>query len=285
MKKTPAWSMEEISRQVHRLTFNGGQSKSEFWVLMMSDEHWDNAECDRAMLLRHHKEAVEREAPILKIGDLFCAMQGKWDKRADANALRPEHRGNHYLDALVDTAGDWYSPYADNIALITPGNHEASISLRHQTNLTERLLVKLRERSDVPCMGGFWGFVKFQFKYGSSFVTKDLHYHHGYGGGGEVTRGMIDNNRTRGQYNADIFYSGHIHRRNTDENIVTEVNGAGRIIQRSQLFIRGGTYKNETEGWHGMQGRAGRPMGGYWLKFTLRRANAMTVEMQELRAT
>ena len=282
----PVWSIEKLQPQVHCITFHNVKSGDEFWALLMSDEHWDNKECERHILKRHHEEAKERNAPIIKIGDTYCAMQGKWDKRADQNQLRDEHRGNHYLDRLVDTAAEWYAPYADQIALITPGNHESSISLRHQTNLVERLVTKLREKSKVPHMGDYWGFLKFRFKYTTASITKNLHYHHGYGGGGEVTRGLIDNNRTRSQYNADIFYSGHIHRRNMDENIITEVNHAGRIIQRQQIFLRGGTYKNETTGWHAMGGRAGRPIGGYWLKFKAVTANSdKFIEMQELRAT
>ena len=286
--KPNRWIIEELNHQVHRLTFHQVKAGWEQWVLLMSDEHWDNAECDRKLLLRHHEEARARNAPIFKFGDLFCAMQGKWDKRADQNQLRPEHRGNNYLDRLVNTAGGFYKPFADQIALITPGNHEQSIVDRHQTNLSERLLVKLRERSTVPHLGDYWGFVKFKFSFGAgqTHLTKDLFYHHGYGGGGEVTRGLIDNNRTRGQYNADLFYSGHIHRRNMDENIITEVNHAGKIIQRQQLFLRGGTYKNETRGWHATGGRAGRPLGGYWLKFTARCSDdEKYIDIQEIRAT
>ena len=213
-------------------------------------------------------------------------MQGKWDKRADQTQLREEHRGNCYIDKLVNTAGKYYAPYADNIALLTPGNHEQSIVDRHQTNLCERLIVKLREKSKVPHLGDYWGFVKLKFHFGNTYETKNLFYHHGYGGGGEVTRGMIDNNRTRGQYNADIFYSGHIHRRNMDENIMTECNNQGTIVQRRQLFLRGGTYKNETRGWHAAGGRAARPLGGYWLKFNCRKTDERyQIDVQEIRAT
>lgn len=287
--KTPNhWTIEKLGNQVHRLTFAGMRSGDERWALLMSDEHWDNKECDRALLTRHHKEAQERNAPIFKFGDTFCAMQGKWDKRADQNQLRDEHRGNNYLDRLVKTADDYYSPFADNIALMSSGNHEGSIMLRHQTNLLERLNERLREKSDVPQLNNeIWGFVQFRFVINSKmYLTKTLFYHHGYGGGGEVTRGLIDNNRTRGQYDADIFYSGHIHRRNMDENIITGVTSQGRIFQRQQLFLRGGTYKNEAKGYHANNGRAGRPLGGYWLRFTLRRTHKDEVlDVQEIRAT
>lgn len=269
----PKWTIEEISRQVHRITFDSLPNGQEIKVLLQTDEHWDNAHCDRALLTRHHQEAVAQNIPILKFGDVFCAMQGKWDKRADQNQLRPEHRGNHYLDRLVDTAGEYYSRFANNIAIVCPGNHETSILNHHQTNLTERLLVKLREKCKIPHMGSYCGFVQFRFRTrGLDYHSVTLCYHHGYGGGGEVTRGLIDQSRTRSQYDADIFISGHIHRRNSDENIIISCNNAGRIIRRQQVFIRSSTYKDEWSGngWHEERGRAARPKGGWWLKFVMR---------------
>tara|TARA_R110000868_G_scaffold39869_4_gene138422 strand:+ start:3031 stop:3873 length:843 start_codon:yes stop_codon:yes gene_type:complete len=254
------WTIKELSRQVHVIEWNVDKPSEECTLLLMSDEHWDNKECDRDLLRRHHEEAVKKGAPILKFGDTFCAMQGKWDKRADMNQLRPEHHTNKYLDSLVNTATEWYKPYKDNIALITPGNHEQSILDRHETDLIDRLTSHLG-----IAKGDYWGYVLLRLKSRERTQTHVLHYHHGYGGGGEVTRGMIDNNRTRGQYDADLFYSGHIHRRNYDENVITTVTAQGRLTQRTQRFLRGSTYKNETRGWHASGGRAGRPLGGWWV--------------------
>jgi hypothetical protein len=52
-----------------------------------------------------------------------------------------------------------------------------------------------------------------------------LHWHHGYGGW-KITAGLIDNSRTRGMYLADIL-SGHVHRRNSDENVVMHTDALG----------------------------------------------------------
>lgn len=281
----PTWSVKECDRQVHRIKFDNIRSGWEGWVLLQTDEHWDNAHCDLKLLERHHKEAAERNAPIIKVGDVFCAMQGKWDKRADQEQLRDEHRGNCYLDKLVNTSVDWYEPYAKNIALITPGNHEGSIKMRHQTDLTERLAEGLRQRTGAPVnVGGYWGFVRFEFA-ASKSLGKTLNYHHGYGGGGEITRGLIDNSRTRGQYDADIYISGHIHRRNMDENIMTRLSN-NTIVRTEQIFLRSGTYKREYDGWHAEKGRSARPIGAWWLRFRyFKRHKAGEIEMCEMRAT
>lgn len=265
------WNLERIAANSHRMTFDL-PFESEQWVLFMSDEHFDNKHCELEMLARHHDEAKERGAPIIKVGDIFCAMQGKWDKRADQNDLREEHRGNNYLDRLVDTAADFYAPWASSIAYVSAGNHETSIGQRHQTNLIDRLVEGLRYRTGhAPMIGAYSGFLTFKFKLNATnSASKVAHLHHGYGGGGEVTRGMIDNNRTRGQYHADIYFSGHIHRRNEDENLIITVDANGNPVVREQIFIRGSSYKSEGmdgNGWHTTQGRAARPLGGWWVRF------------------
>lgn len=236
-------------------------------ALVTSDLHWDSAQCDMKKLTEDFDMALEANIPIFIFGDLYDAMQGKWDPRASQESLRDEHRGGNYLDLLVDTSFDWFRKYAPVLAMISPGNHETSIQKRHEVNLTERLVTLLR-REKSPCvLGTYWGFVVFQHRLHSKSCHHSLHYHHGYGGGGEVSRGLIDHSRTRGQYHADIYVSGHIHRRNYDENILTMSTPTGAIVRKKQLFLRCGAYKDETDGWHAQQGRASRPIGGWLLSF------------------
>jgi hypothetical protein len=269
------WAIEQVGTLGHAI---GGfivnvklpKSSGTFTTLLMSDEHWDNAHADQDRIRRDHKEAVARDALILKFGDTFCAMQGKWDKRSDQNELRPEHRGNNYLDRLVSTAADFYKPYAKHIGLISRGNHETAIAARHQTDLIDRLTGHLRDAGGPTLAAPYAGFVRFRFHWPGTTetVSKDLCYHHGYGGGGEVTRGMIDNNRTRSQYDADVFYSGHIHRVNSDENQIIRMNQQGKLSTHTQVFLRGGAYKEDHHGgWSVGGGRGARPLGGWWLTF------------------
>ncbi len=41
-------------------------------VLLISDLHWDNPKCDRALLKKHLDEALAGNHDILINGDLFC---------------------------------------------------------------------------------------------------------------------------------------------------------------------------------------------------------------------
>jgi len=111
--------------------------------LLRSDAHHDNAHTNQRLEAIHLEEALDRKAGILDIGDLHCAMQGKWDKRASTDGCRPEQREGRYLDSLVECAAEFYEPYAANWLLMSPGNHEGSILKRHETDLTERTAERL----------------------------------------------------------------------------------------------------------------------------------------------
>lgn len=271
-----AWTIERKSSTSADIVFDATGKAQRFTALLISDEHADNAHSDLDLIRKHHQEAVDAGAPILKFGDTFCAMEGKWDKRASESALRVEMRGGNYLDRLVTFHEELYRPYAANIAVLSDGNHETSILRHHQTDLLERLIGSLRRDKSPTLHLPFTGFVRFRFEDSSKHcISRTLHYHHGYGGGGEVTRGLIDQSRTRGQYVADVYYCGHIHRRNSDENVITSLDHFGSPVETQQLFLRGGTYKREAlggNGYHIEKGRAGRPMGGWWLYFDISRS-------------
>lgn len=268
MTKLLPWSITRDSEMVSTLRLGKFASvNDERWILLQSDEHADNAHSDLDLIRKHMEEAKQRDAPVLKFGDTFCAMQGRWDKRADPRQLREELRGANYLDELVRFHDRLYSPYAPIIAGIGYGNHETSIQNHHQTDLIERLVDRLRDSGSPVQKLGYTGFIRINCQYHNTIKTILLHFHHGAGGGGEVTRGMIDWSRTRGMYMADVYYSGHIHRRNQDENVMTTVSVKGVCERRHQLFLRGSCYKDEDGpgGWHVERGRAGRAKGGWWL--------------------
>lgn len=262
------WTIKELSKESYECTFRLKSVRDQVSILLMSDEHWDNKHCNRAVLKEHHEEAVKKGAPIFKFGDTLCLMQGRWDKRKSESELRQEHRGHDYLNKVKNTAAAWYKPYQGNIALITEGNHENSIIYKHDYDILQELAEKL-----CCYHGAYRGFVRFKFEFNNSpsaDATFDLCWHHGYGGGGEVTRGLIDNSRTRGQYYADVYYSGHIHRKNADENTMTELNRVGQLQEKTQWFLRGSCYKQEDSYYHIGSGRAARPLGGWWLNVSFK---------------
>ena len=94
----PNWQLIEQNRNCHTVRMKATNSKWEQFFLLSSDRHHDNAHTDHSLELKHLKQARERGAGIIDVGDMHCAMQGKWDKRSDLTATRPEEQQGCYID-------------------------------------------------------------------------------------------------------------------------------------------------------------------------------------------
>ena len=246
----------------------------EQWFLLSSDRHWDNPKSDWDLQKKHLEMAKERNAKILDFGDLFCAMQGKYDRRASKENIRPEHNTANYLDALVDTASDFFKPYAHLFAHISEGNHETAIKRNHETDLIERFITLLNHKAGTSISKGLYtGWIRFRLKYknGQHHQTYNLNYTHGYGGGGPVTRGVIQTNR-KAVYLPDAHFciSGHVH----EQWLVTipreRISIKGNVKIDEQIHVCLPTYKEEYlmgEQYHRERGRPPKPLGAYWLRF------------------
>ena len=266
-KSTP-WTTESLGNSVTRIDFG-----SRLWVLVTSDWHWDSIHCNREALEADLKLAKKLNAAVLSIGDHFDVMGGKYDPRSNGKYdLRPELQTGDYFDAVVKQGADWLKPYIDQMALITPGNHETSVRRRQETCLTTRLVERLRFQGARVQQGGYAGWVLFRGRKSTNETSKNIAswkmwYHHGYGGGGPVTRGVIDFSRYLVDVDADAVVSGHIHQRTLIEAKRQRITSNG-IPEISPLYlVRSSTYKDEsvTDGWAVEKGMSARPMGGWWL--------------------
>lgn len=243
----------------------------EQWVLWSADRHWDHPLSDQGLQRRHLEQARERKALVIDIGDLFCAMQGRYDPRASRADVRPEHQTDSYLDSLVSTAAAFFAPYATNVLQLSPGNHESKILKHQETNLTQRLIDALNAAGGNVVMGGFSGWVKFQFVQGDrrGLPAVNAFFHHGYGGGGPVTKGVIQTNRMAVYLpDAHAVISGHTH----EEWVLTlprhRITDQGFSYIDEQTHVRIPTYKEEYQhgrgGWHVERGSPPKPIGAVW---------------------
>lgn len=268
------YTVEHPHRNVATVRMEGAAG-DEFKFLLRSDAHHDNPKCDQKLEKRHLQEAVDANAGIIDAGDLFCAMQGKYDKRADKSSLRPEHQTATYLDALVDTAAEFYAPFAKNIIVLGRGNHETAIRKIHETDLTDRLRAELNKTGANVQAGGYGGWVRFMFTmHQTKRYSRILHYFHGTGGGGPVTRGVIQTNRLA-VFNpdADIVLTGHTH----DEWVLPirrqRISQNGDPFHDEQIHVRTPGYKNAWEdgyeGWEVERMLGPKPIGAAWLTFKM----------------
>lgn len=267
----------ELDGDVLTVTMAGMSAGWEQWFLLVSDIHWDNPHCDRGLLKRHLQQAKERNAPVMCFGDFFDAMGGKYDPRASKENLRPEHQTAYYLDALVDTAVDWVEKELFTVEevvdfltwlLLTKGNHETGIEKHNETDLLQRVVSKLRAKGHNALGMGYSGFVRFLFK---GRCSKLLYFHHGAGGGGVVTKGVIRSNRQAVYVpDADIVIGGHYHEQWLLTQSRVRMTPQGKWYLDNQYHLCSSTYKNEFDlagGFHVERGRPPKPLGGWWLRF------------------
>ena len=258
-------------------------------VLLISDLHWDNPKCDRDLLKKHLDEALKGNHDILINGDLFCLMQGAYDPRKSKSDIRPEHNHANYFDAIINTAVDWFTPYAHLIKLVAYGNHETTILKRQETDIIERFVTLLNYKtgSDIQ-VGGYGGWIRIQFNDGNTTQSFKIKYMHGFGGGGAVTRGTIQHNRMSVNVEgADAIWMGHVHEDYEMTYTVEQLTQHDTVILRDILMIRTSAYKEEygdgSKGWHIERGASPKPIGGRWLilkpfrdKSTTRKIHAYT---------
>jgi len=283
------WKFSAVSRNVHRFDLSLDRVGAQQWFLLQSDVHWDNPHCQRKLFKKHLDQALERNAPVIDIGDFFCAMQGKFDKRSNKSDILPEHQKSNYLDALVDTAADYLAPYKGILTVRGHGNHESAIKKNHETDLVERLAERLKAQGGIASAGGFSGYVRFFVTYaGTRKKSFTYWYHHGHGGGGPVTRGVIQSNRHAVFLaDADIVHTGHTHdfwqvpiaRVSLNQSLVVE--------HSRQAHISTPGYKEEygdgAGGWHIERGGPPKPTGAMWLRFVYEGEEGIQFELTEAR--
>jgi hypothetical protein len=283
-EKNPPWRLETLSPSVHRITFDITSHEQECSVLLRSDAHHDNPQSDNEMERRHLIEAKQMNAPIIDNGDAFCSMQGRWDKRSDKNKLKPEHQCIDYLDALVTTYADFLKPYSKQLAVMGTGNHETAILKHHETNLTSRLVERLKTMSgdDIQEAGyTSWLFVSIRYnppksnpKAHKPMNTIKIWRTHGYGGAAPVTKGVIQTNR-RAVYtpDANLIISGHTHQEWYFPIQRQRVDRFGNVSQDEQLHISMPSYKDGygigQGGWEIEKGFPPAPRGAVWLKLKM----------------
>jgi len=284
-----SFSVEQKSRNVHQVVMQGDSASWEQWFLLTGDRHVDSADSDHAMQVKHLRQAQERDAGVIDVGDVLDAMQGRSDPRRMKGVGRPDSAiVANYLDRIVVDAAEMLAPYARRFVVIGRGNHEQSI-LRHcETDLTERLCERISLLSGTKVhSGGYGGWVRFVVRWSTKGgLCLNLKYFHGSGGGGLMS---FDTLRVRRQSSfvsgADVVVCGHVHERWALEITQEEpaaMKGCYELRHRSQWHVRVGTYKDEYReglgGWHIERGGPPKPLGAYWMRVSMYRKRIDGVE-------
>ena len=269
--------LKKHSKNVHELHLDGKEVK----IAMLSDLHWDNPKCNWNLLKKHLDYCLAENIPVMVNGDFFCLMQGRGDKRGNKSDIRPEHNNAKYLDSIVETAVEWFSPYAHILTVIGYGNHETSIIKYQETDILQRFvdLLNYKNKSNVMT-GGYGGWLIVKQFYNSKYISYKIKYFHGSGGGGVVTKGALNLTRALEMYeNFDIFTMGHIHENSARHDVRDTIIHSyynGYILEQKELHLMiTGTYKEEygdgSKGWHIERGAPIKPIGGRILNLSISR--------------
>lgn len=251
------------------------RASEEQWVLLRSDAHHDSTACDQDLEMRHLLEAERRNAFICDIGDLFDCMNGRYDKRADREHLRPEYQHGPYLNRLIDVGYERYARFAPLWLHMSPGNHETAVAKHNDFDLTQQLYARLKPTAPMLNLGRYAGYIRFHLYYlkreiGSVMIA----YHHGFGGSAPVTRGVIQTNRMAISYpDADIVWSGHTHTEFYLSIARQRIDHQNGLYRDEQYHIRSPGYKEDTSsgsGWAVEKGFMPQSLGAWWLRLGTR---------------
>lgn len=266
----------KLGKNIHKIAFKSKKAK----IALFSDIHWDNPKCNRELLKKDLDYCLQNNIPVHINGDLFCLMQGRGDRRSSKSDILPEHNNSKYLDSIVQTAVEWFTPYKDILTVIGYGNHETAIIKWQETDILHRFVDLFNMTNNTQIYtGGYGGWMIYQLQAKGNTRTSFKHkYFHGSGGGGVVTKGAINLTRATEMYEGfDIFSMGHIHEnscRNDSIEILSTQNGCYDVKLKEIHLALTGTYKEEygngSKGWHIERGAPPKTIGGRILEISFK---------------
>ena len=263
------WAIDTNPDSVPTLRTKLERVEHTFDLLFLGDLHWDNAHADHKAIKRVLDQAVERDAVIVLLGDTLDLMGGKDDRRSSKSALRPEHKVDAYFSAVIDGWADWYAPYAERTWIALEGNHCSAVRKHHEIDVTRLWIARLNAAGATIQYPGYSTYARILNNRGTEHTNIRFFIHHGYGGGGPVTRGVIQAQRRALTYpDADFLVTGHIHSSWSVTHEQYRLGHMGRPYKQMQEHYSVAGFKDEYAdgegGWWVERGLGPRDKSGWW---------------------
>ena len=277
--------VEELSENVHLFEYNGVRSGDVVPTLFCSDIHLDSIGCKRDILKRHFDEIKQANGLIFIFGDLLDVMGSYGDRRLQREDIDPQfiQHGRTYLDLVAEYTIEFLKPYAQNIALISYGNHEKTINKFHNHDILRSIVWALNLEQGVNIqLGAYSGWVFLRMKRGNSNNSQvcNIHYHHGFGGNAKRSKGMLDVQIEAMKYpDAHILVRGHTHQKWYDPSTARmRITPKGRIYKDKIKYIQSGSYVDGIgegkSGWPVEKNFNPTDIGGWFVDFKLKKSNS-----------
>lgn len=274
---------EALSENVHLFEYSGVRSTDIVPTLFCSDIHLDSIGCKRDILKQHFDEIKNANGLIFIFGDLLDVMGSYGDRRLQREDIDPQfiQHGRTYLDLVCEYAIEFLRPYAQNIALISYGNHEKTINKFHDHDILRRIVWTLNMEQGVNIyLGAYSGFVMLRMKGGGgSSQVCTIHYHHGFGGNAKRSKGMLDVQIEVMKYpDADILVRGHTHQKWFDPSTTRmRVTRSGKIYKDKVKYIQSGSYVDGIgegkSGWPVEKNFNPTDIGGWFVDFIYKKSH------------
>lgn len=273
LKPPERWASEQIERNIFAVHINLPKVGDEQWVLFQSDIHWDNPKCDRGMVKKHLDQAVERNAMVFRLGDQLDLMGGKYDPRRSKDAIMDQYNHGTYLRDVMEDYAEFHRPYANMIVYEGLGNHEMSVEDHLEFPVLHDTCTRMGLKAGCEvAAGGYTNWTKFYLWSGGAIRKSLVMWQtHGYGGGGPVTKDIIQASR-QGVFleGVDIVASGHTHDEWKMPQATVRLNDNLNVVHGRRLHIKCPTYKQAwndgARSWEVSKGHPPKPMGGVWLR-------------------
>lgn len=254
-------------------------NSNKYRFIVLGDPHIDSDYCDTKLLKKHLQFALDNNIDVYCIGDLLDVMQGRNDPRR-----KNKQPKDKYFNYVIDYVTNFLTPYKDVIKFISYGNHETSVLRNNDLDLLQIIVNNLNLLGANIELGTYTGWWQFRLNDGTSKYGYKVNYHHGFGGGGKRTKGIIQyTDRQVGLYGADMIIMGHVHEDVDSYHSVEYINNKGIICEKDVIWTRVSSYKNENigMGWATEKGFNPKPNGAKL--YTIEYKQNYNVETQILR--
>lgn len=220
-------------------------------IYPVSDTHLCSPEADEAEV-RRTVELIRNDPNAYwgHGGDVTdCILPGdpRWTLRAiDLRSLPRDEKGRPLVDNLaswqVDKADEVFWPIAHKCLWIQEGNHEQAMYRHYHTHLTYELIKRWKERGVEVPYGGQTAFVRLDFAWNHELWTKYVFTEHGATGGGSDGNGVNNFQQRLMNMDADLYFKGHVHKKQVLPVSVQLSWGARKITKRYRIMALTGSY-------------------------------------------
>lgn len=213
-------------------------------ICLISDFHANSPDFNNKAWEQDKQRIIDMNARVLLGGDTDDYIF-HLDKRF--SSPRYQHKNSNIIQGVVKkTIKEKFDGILDRIEFIGVGNHETSVMKYYLTDPVYMMIQEIKEATGKePIHGGYTGMFRIEFKEGKHLANETWYYHHGAGGNAPVTKGMIDFNRLRTQYWADVYWIQHKHNDISDQPMRTRLNRNLNYEYKKVLCVIAPGYNNK----------------------------------------